>query len=176
MIIIGDSSDTQNLGWPLGQKWSNSPRVALSPFARKKNDGSRTSGERIVTLCRGRQPADRCCLNSNTCSAGEESPLSGVASGKYQIAWHLTRAASPGKIPLYGGAQRLGSVRRGGDRRADSHARNHGGRRVERLYRFGRAALRPLDVHRSVEPREGKRGPPDRRQRHAQSQARRERR
>ena len=81
------------------------------------------------------------------------------ASTKYQIARHLTRAASPGKIPLHGEAQRLRSVRRGGDRRADSHGRNHGGRCLSPLRRVGRAALRPRDVRPKAEPRKNESRP-----------------
>ena len=90
------------------------------------------------------------------------------ASAKYQIARHLTRAASPGKIPLHGQGQCLRSVRRGGDRRADSHGRNHGGRRVDGLCRHGRASVRPRDVRPKAEPRKNEsqavcRRPPSRR-------------
>ena len=60
---------------------------------------------------------------------------------KYQIARHLTRAASPGKIPLHGEAQRLRSVRRGGDRRADSHGAKP--RRPTRDRRYAATAVRP---------------------------------
>ena len=74
------------------------------------------------------------------------------ASAKYQIAPHLTRAASPGKIPLHGEAQRLRSVRRGGDRRADRHGRNHGGRCLSPLRRVGCPAVHSLDVRPKAEP------------------------
>lgn len=56
----------------------------------------------------------------------------------------LTRAASLGRVTLHGEAQRLRSVRRVGDRRADSHGR------------VGRAALRPRDVRPKAEPRKNK--------------------
>ena len=45
------------------------------------------------------------------------------------------------------------SVRRGLDRRADSHRRNHGGRCLSPLRDVGRAALRPLDVRPKAELR-----------------------
>jgi hypothetical protein len=76
-----------------------------------------------------------------------------AAQAQYQIAPYLTRPASPVRIAPHGEGQRLRSVRRGGNRRADSRRRNHDDRCLSPLRRVGCTAVRPRHVRSKAEPR-----------------------